>query len=135
MQNVRKDMTSAHKLDRTQTWEEQTLRASVMSDDELKKQEELTSIWANISKKTDLRPSEIAELELQRRISAATEGDDSAARTQMRIKEHQASEKLDKWFRGQTASGQTEDEFMKELHGQSESYNSAWNRAKKSVGL
>lgn len=135
MQNIRKDMTSGHALDKSQTWEEQTLRGTAMTDQELKKQEELTEIWSNISKNKNLRPAEIAELELQRRISAATEGDTSANRTETRIKEHKASEKLDTWYRGQTASGQTEDEFIKEMQGQSERYSDAWTRAKKASGL
>lgn len=135
MQNIRFDQTSKSKINRTDTWEERTLRENAAKDIDIEKQAELMEFWKNVSQNKNLTPAEIKELELQRRISAATEGDSSAFRTERRIKEHQAEVKLEDWRRGQGPSGQSEEEFMNELAGQNESYTKARERARKAVGL
>ncbi len=110
------------------------LENAEMNDVELEKQQQLIDAWASLSKKPDLRPEEAAEYELQRRISACTQGDDSATRTAERIKMHKAEKKLDEWQRGK-GEGQTEEEFLAEMEGKSETYARAVERARKAVGL
>ncbi|MEK7577569.1 MAG: hypothetical protein AAB492_03050 [Patescibacteria group bacterium] len=133
MNNVRKDGTVLNKMDRTQ-WERETIEASRMTDQDISKQNELLEYWQKVSKNPKLRESEIKELELQRRISAATEGDDSASRTATRILEHKAEVKLDEWHRKQFKQ-EDEEQFTEELREQGEKYSDAVKRARKSVGL
>lgn len=131
---IRKDMTSTHSFDKSQTWEAEALRASAMSDVDIDKQTELLEFWTKAAKNPNLKPSEVAELELQRRISACTEGDTSEARTQTRILEHKADEKLDEWHRKQFKQ-EDEEQFTQELREQGEKFSDAVKRARESVGL
>lgn len=131
---IRKDMTSTHGLNKSQTWEAEALRENATKDIDIEKQNELLEFWTKQSKNPNLRESEIKELELQRRISACTENDTSAKRTQERILEHKAEVKLDEWHRKQFKQ-EDEEQFTEELKEQGEKYSDAIKRARKSVGL
>lgn len=117
-----------------ENWNASAWADDAMESREKAKQEKLMKTWERAATDPNLTESELKELELQRRISAATEGDTGAARTQERIKEFKAEEKLDQWRRGQVKVEHEED-FIKELQGQSEKYSEAVQRARRSVGL
>lgn len=130
----RKQMNKYNSAKDPDNWNVDMWATDNMTYREQEEQKKLLKTWERAAHDPNLRDYEVAELEMQRRISAATEGDTGEARTQERIKEFKAAEKLDQWRRGQVKAEHEED-FIKELQGQSEKYSEAVQRARKSVGL
>ena len=75
-----------------ENWTNRTYEDDGMTDREAMKQIGLIESWKNISNSGD--KARIADAELERRISAATEGDTAQTRTQDRIKNLQVEERV-----------------------------------------
>jgi hypothetical protein len=97
-----------------------------------KKQDGLLKSWKNMY--TNANDGELKRLEVMRRISAATEGDTAAKRTQERIKQHNVAAEVDRRQRNRRQGGQTEEGFISELKDFGDDFRQDLRAAQKKYG-
>lgn len=130
---IRRDKTQTTREQRA-NWELETLYTSAVLEDrrEAEDQLRLHNQWKHtLSHK--LSDTELADLEIMRRVSAVTEGDSLEKRVKEAISDHKRTEYVDMKLRDKRSSGQTEESFKKELEKLSNEYNKIVLEADRSV--
>lgn len=128
---IRKDTTNYNQNTDPNNWANSMYTENEMEEREVRKQETLQQNWKNIFQSGD--KARIAEAELARRISAATEGDTISARVDDAIKGAKVSAAYDEELEKMRTQGQSIDDFLEEQRAYGQQHIRAMKKAIESV--
>lgn len=114
-------------------WELNAWEDDAMTQREKEKQESLLKSWKNIYSSGD--EARIKEMEIARRISAATEEDTLEKRVQQSVKEFKAGQMITDRLQALAPQGQSVEEFQEETDIFGRRYRQIVKEVRKEVGL